>query len=290
MKQLMIITIAFLGMISICTSQTKQPTFLLTGDLKTDFLTSSEKSFLALMQDNNTPVGKKSVLLATALSAVVPGAGEFYTESYWRTGIFVAVEATLWIVNIKYNNKGNNQTTYFESYANADHGWSVVRYATWIKNNFQKLNPSDTSISPSSMFDKNGNVIWANLNKVEDEIGRGFSHVLPTYGTQQYYELIGKYPQFDKGWYYSGDPMSPFFEPVCQQFLDYAAMRGKANDYYDVASTMLELVVVNHVLSAVDAALCARSFNKLHSEASMQVLPTNGSYTVLPTLHISYSF
>jgi len=28
----------------------------------------------------------------------------------------------------------------------------------------------------------------------------GFSHELPTYNTQQYYELIGKYSQFKYGW------------------------------------------------------------------------------------------
>ncbi|MBN1407015.1 MAG: hypothetical protein JW956_04470, partial [Calditrichaceae bacterium] len=42
----------------------------------------------------------------------------------------------------------------------------------------------------------------------------------------------------------------------------YRAMRNRSNDYFNTATTMLNLMLLNHVLSAFDAALAAKQFNK----------------------------
>ena len=63
-------------------------------------------------------------------------AGQVYNEDYWIAGVFVVIEAALITTAVVYDNKGDDQTEYFESYAddytNPDHNWSVVRYAEWL--------------------------------------------------------------------------------------------------------------------------------------------------------------
>jgi hypothetical protein len=243
---------------------------------------------------------RKSPLLAGVLSAVLPGAGEFYTESYWRSGGFLVAEAGLWIVYAAYSKKGDNQTTLFQNYADAH--WSVVRYAEWIEQYATQLNPDATSITGLVMGSADmppwERVDWAALNAGEDlvaqAVGNGFTHRLPQRPQQQYYELIGKYPQYASGWDDAGSitPADIVASNVSPRFLEYSKMRGKANDFYNVASTMASLVVANHVLSALDAAWAAwQHNNNLKIEA--HVVPTNrgnGFIEFVPTATLALNF
>jgi hypothetical protein len=244
--------------------------------------------------------GRKSPLLAGLFSVVLPGAGEYYAESHWRAGGFLVAEASLWIVYAVYSKKGDNQTTIFQNYADAH--WSVVLYAEWIEQNATKLNPNATSITGLVTGPPNlppwQRVDWDRLNASEDLVaqvpGNGFTHRLPHRPEQQYYELIGKYPQFASGWDDGGyiTPEDVVTSNVSQRFLDYSKMRGKANDFYNVASTMASLVVANHVLSALDAAWAAwQHNNNLKLEA--HVVPTNrgeGFVEFVPTATLALNF
>ncbi len=136
-------------------------------------------------------------------------------------------------------------------------------------------------------------VNWSELNRMESDIagttaGMYYSHVLPAYNTQQYYELIGKYPQFNQGW----DDAPPSFnygQQLSTELLWYAGQRGQANTYYTTASTYVAIAFVNHVVSAVDAALTAGSFNRgLHASVGSARVPSFGGYTTVPTFKLSW--
>ncbi|MEN3038114.1 MAG: hypothetical protein ABDI07_03010 [Candidatus Kryptonium sp.] len=93
----------------------------------------------------------------------------------------------------------------------------------------------------------------------------GFSHTLPSYGEQQYYELIGKYHQYSPGW----NDFDRNFVPrdvselkPTQKFKFYSRERGKANDFYTIASISAFVIVANHILSAVDASITAMLKNR----------------------------
>ena len=71
---------------------------------------------------------KKSPWLATLFSLILPGAGEVYAESYWKAGIFAAIEAAVITTAIIYDGKGNDATDAFEKFADnitSTSGWSV---------------------------------------------------------------------------------------------------------------------------------------------------------------------
>ncbi|HEX9829948.1 MAG TPA: hypothetical protein VGB10_07020 [Bacteroidota bacterium] len=242
---------------------------------------------------------KKSGLQAAAMSLALPGAGEFYVGDYWKAASFLAAEVGLWIVYAAYESKGDDQTKLFESYA--DQHWSVVKYAQWVEQYGQTLNPNADPAKLSGLINPNNpnappweRVYWDRLNAAENEIGKGtrtfFSHQLPMRPEQQYYELIGKYPQFNTGWEDAQNLNEiNFHTDLTQRFLDYSKMRGEANDFYNIASTAGKLLVLNHVLSALDAAWSAASDNK-RVTMEAHVLPVQRPFGIVefvPTARVS---
>ena len=228
----------------------------------------------------------KSPWLAGALSLALPGTGEFYAESYWKAAAFFAIEVVAWTVAYSNDRKGDRKTESFQDFANQH--WSVRRYAEWSLANATKINP-DVIPSEFNVFDASGAVNWVELNKLERAIGNWYSHTLPPFGDQQYYELIGKYPQYNQGWDDATSSTFTFGDPLTQNFQFYSGERGKANDFYNTASTFVVIALVNHIISAVDAALSASSFNSFHARVDLERPPGIGIDRI-PVLKMFYSF
>ncbi|MEX2089656.1 MAG: DUF5683 domain-containing protein [Bacteroidota bacterium] len=274
---------------------------MLTGSIRNDLLATVGSTSLqdTVLHMQEGPVVRKSPVQAALYSAVLPGAGEFYAESYWKAGGFFLAEVALWGWYVVNDSKGNDQTVLFQQYA--DLHWSVVSYVEWIERYITELNP-DAGGTGGIITGNSGppwdRVDWAKLNELEERIGRrsgnGFTHRLPRRPDQQYYELIGKYPQYAGGWD-DGTNITPSdvtSSNVSARFLEYSAMRGKANDFFNVASTMASLIVVNHVLSAFDAAWSASQYNsrlQLESHLIPTVRPF-GLIEFVPTTTLTYRF
>ncbi len=272
------------------------PPVVLSGNARIDFTALHE--FPALFQEG-TPDAlqdqRKSPWLAAGLSLALPGAGEFYSGSYLKTAAFLAVEAALWIFAYKYDLKGDRQTDFFQNYANAH--WSVVDYATYALNNYA---PGGAASYPGLFIPGTQGakpwlqVNWAVLNKMESDIaqtnaGMYYSHNLPAYNTQQYYELIGKYPQFNQGWDDVQGKAFTYGDQLSSELLYYSGQRGQANTYYTTASTFVAIAFVNHVVSAVDAALTAGSYNRgLHASVGSQAVPSYGGLVAVPVLRLTW--
>lgn len=264
----------------------------LTGVLHFDSKTSFElANKISVSNENNLKASEKSPWIAAGLSAVLPGAGEFYAEHYIKSIAFFAVEAAAITFAIVYNKKGDDQTNLFQNYA--DQNWSVVRYAKWTVAHASSIN---SSVDPAKfqVFYSNGSVNWSELNRLEEAIGGYYSHRLPYKGEQQYYELIGKYPQFNVGWQQFGDDPNKAYtygDPLVPQFYDYSEMRGKANNLYNVASKAIVVVVVNHIISAIDAAWSAHSYNKdLEMHASLEQFNDGFKTVYYPQLNFKINF
>jgi hypothetical protein len=301
--------IFFLILIFIITSRAssgEKQSIHLTGNRTVDFfgsskqtlpLSSGDRTALNYLQMQQSNDDEKTPWLAGLLSLAVPGAGEVYSESYVKGAIFFGVEIGSWITAYIYNKKGNDQTTKFENYAN-EH-YSVVRYAQWVLDNLGSLNPSlDPNTYEEKIFrytppDNCGPpfpcINWNELNGLEQNIG-GFTHQLPYYGQQQYYELIGKYKQFSKGWDSQIGIDSNFVDGNAQFFM-YGEMFNKADKYYKVADAFISMIVVNHILSALDAAWTATKYNKsLHASIRMQMYDTPYGYLPGVQANMQYSF
>ncbi len=268
---------------------------VMTGNIRVDLFGTSSFSKEGLNQDEPPLVpAKKSPWLAAGMSLLVPGAGEFYAESYWKSAAFFAVGVAAWTVAYTQNKKGDDQTASFEAYAQ-EH-WDVTQYAQWTIDNIGSLNPS---VDPTeyAVFDPANNVNWGELNRLERAIGGWYSHTLPAFGEQQYYELIGKYQQFYQGWM-DANPALTTYDAVTNrlnaggtQFTYYSAERGEANDFYSTSSTAVTVAVVTHVLSSVDAAWSASSYNKqIEAGFGFKKAMDGPIFTSYPAFEVSLGF
>jgi hypothetical protein len=275
----------------------------------TGSLSADSRLVLNQYQDNavkqnsfESPADKKSVVLAGVLSGIIPGAGEVYiggTTNYIKAGAFALIEAVSIYYSISYNQRGDAQTNFFQNFADQNHRWSVVRYAQWINDN---TNGAKITINPNNALPDWQRVDWASLNEAEVALGNsgttagiGFTHKLPPHGEQQYYELIGKYPQYARGWDdYNPPPISSdksYTDYQTPEFHSYAVMRGDANDLYKVSARGTAILYVNHVLSILDAIWSSVTFNKniaLNLSYDRVNLAFVEDWT--PTLHLKYSF
>jgi hypothetical protein len=263
----------------------------LTGNVRLDLIYVVQQDTVphsgSIMERPENP-NLKSPLMGGMRSLLIPGAGEYYSERYVKSGIFFALEVAAVTTALVYNSKGNNKTDEFQNYA--DQHWSAVDYAQWINKNWANYKTSETP-APNIDIDRVKRNDFSQINTWEAAPHSiGFSHQLPPYGDQQYYELIGKYSQFKYGWdtyQYNGahDGDDGYnVDYISQQVKEYAANRGKANDYYYYAEIATALIVANHVLSALDGVWSTANYNKeITSEMGLRLQDVGGGEMTVAT-------
>jgi hypothetical protein len=268
----------------------------LTGNLYYDILNDSQQDVLydsVDMQKSALQQKMYSPMKAALYSAIIPGAGQFYTKSYWQSAAFFGSEVLLWVLYATYEGQGDTKTDEFQKYAD-DH-WSVVDYASWINANFSR----SIYIDPNVNLKPWERVHWNELNNTEAQIGgdqtiqpTGFTHQLAPHGDQQYFEMIGKYSQFGGGW----DDAAGFLKTdilngtVSPNFLKYSQMRGDANSLYDIATTVSYVILANHLFGALEAAWNASRINhKIQLQGHIQSRRIYGNLVeFVPTFHLKY--
>ncbi len=203
----------------------------------------------------------KNIKTSFILSLAVPGAGEFYSKSFIKAGAFFALEAALWTGVIVYNGKGNDGEDFYREFADAH--WQYDYYYDWFRGF------GDDSIYteqlPVTMV-----VDGAETTYVPDK-------------THDYYEMIGKYDWFVLGWedlpnrdaIRDSSAMQSEVDKILAILklhendsplrLEYMKMRKETNDYFTWSKYFIGAAILNHILSAFDAAWTAkRSNDKLY--------------------------
>jgi hypothetical protein len=202
------------------------------------------------------PAGYKSPKTALFLSAAVPGAGQIYEGSLLKAAGFVAVEAVGWTVWAVYSTKGKDIRTEFRSYA--DVHWIESDYWDWIA--------AQSGKERSDM---------AALRQWEHE---AFSHGLNQQKDQQYYEMIGKYDQFNAGW---DDASTSYLDEGwdtsqrSKRRLYYEDRRDASNQAFKKGSMGITVVMLNHIFSAIEGAFSASRHNKKLTQTSLRFEPKN---------------
>lgn len=209
----------------------------------------------------------KSLKRAFVYSMIIPGSGEFYGNSKIRAVFFFGLDATLWGLYFNYHKKGKDKEKEYLKYADAH--WDKNDYLTWLFNTYDIL--SDTQ----QYVDKNNDLVY-------------LSHHLPDSKTQQYYEMIGKYEQFSGGW----DDYN-YADSISLHRNSYVEMRHISNDFLGKAKNMASISIANHILSAFDAALSVKRYNKRgerFSRIEFKMRLAERNLEVIPKLTASISF
>lgn len=214
------------------------------------------------------------------LSVLVPGLDQYLNDRYIAASIFAGIEIGLITMAISYNNKGIEYNQALEDYANSsEFGFSRVRY---YKNIYEAINGIGTA--DPSLFDESANEaeqfkkiknsdIWNDLKSYEKDPRAGDGvHSLPNTKTQQYYELIGKYGSFYHGWKgldaLPGDYPSDREAPALIK--SYYKKRNKMNDAYKTSTIAISGIVINHLLSGLEALIDQK--RRLHLSTSQNII------------------
>jgi hypothetical protein len=201
-------------------------------------------------------------------SVMIPGGGQLYAGSKTKAFIFMGVEALAWGGYMVWHSQGKKQEKDNNSYANAN--WDPEQYTNYLIEHFGIT--SDT------------------MSYEVDGVTKTFTHHLPNTKTQQYYEMIGKYDQFNFGWtdtdYLRGKDSSDYR-------VQYLQDRNTANSKFDRAKIGAIVSIANHLFSAFDAALSARRYNRHQdsfSEISVKARMAKYEGKQIPKLIFTYTF
>jgi len=180
---------------------------------------------------------EKSTKRGFLYSLILPGAGEFYAGSKIKAAIFFGLEVAFWTGYFTYHKKGKDKEDEFLVYADAHWNEQAYRDSLLTHYNIEVDTPGVYYASETDSI-----VI---------------SHTLPSSKDQQYYEMIGKYDQFRFGWDdYDGVTFLTFNR---NSYLD---LRYDSNSLLDKANRFVMVSLANHLLSAFDAAISVRSYNR----------------------------
>ncbi|MDA0875664.1 MAG: hypothetical protein O3C45_11475 [Bacteroidetes bacterium] len=232
-------------------------------------------------------------------SAVLPGAGQWINGHRVKALVAVSLEAAIITGYVVTRQNGLRAEDDFRAFAHDQ--WNPARYASWLNDYRAYLNdelsasitappvqvvqgvdfsrPSAWSATDRAAVQQMFNQITAiERQAFHPETGAVFSHQLPDFGDQQYYELIGKYFQFAPGWEDypawrgSDDSYLPAIDPeltaadgskpnVSDTFFAYARDHADAQDLLRTASRISLLLVFNHIIAGIDAAVSAKLKN-----------------------------
>lgn len=251
--------------------------------------------------------------IAMLSSAIIPGSGQAINGKWGRAAAYFLTEAISLAYYFNQNTQAKNNERAYENYA--DQNWSPVAYAKWLVdysvanglnqdlNEFLTLNQLVNNLEPD--WEKTSND-WIKLGQqglllvravevrtpfIKDDgtIRSEFSHILQDFGSQQYYELMSKYYQFQPGWedfytsrtdpngryYGTGGNSLPFTYSWDNSMIsaDFIEGRNRAyefNQNYRKAGNILQFLVVNHVISAFDAFFTVKLKNsRIETQATM---------------------
>jgi hypothetical protein len=217
------------------------------------------------------PVGEKSVARAMLLSALLPGLGEIYAGG--RRGLvtgagLAALDAFSWWQYFDNNGKGDDEKDSYERFA-AVH-YSRDRFYGYVADTIAVFSGSDDLgfCQPGAIYDS---------VECRAQIDRVFPLSPENGGT--FHEQIDVDDRYIFGWldwnqdpprdqadlWVDWDPYSAIPEDIPTSSANrkiYRGMRDKSDDYYGKADTYAWIMVINRVVSMIDAAIMVKLRNR----------------------------
>jgi len=271
---------------------------------------------------------KKSAAKAMLMSAVFPGAGQFYVNPRnFTTYLFPLVEIGLWYGYFKFNKEGDEIVSDYKKFADI-HYRRLNQYQVQKDLILQNAGDIYTPGMQSGYNDETDQEHWL------DEWGNGAHFNLDYENTQHYYEDIGKYNQYIFGWndwydiYATLDGeiyTNPRWEfdngkwigmegptnPTSDYFLadqnsynrvsgkysgfraEYISMRRDAENTYDKATYCSFGLVLNHIAGALDALRVTKAYNLEYASSNklkIKFAPVFVNNRLSPALYFSKRF
>ncbi len=219
---------------------------------------------------------RKRTIISVVCSAVLPGLGQLYlyreTRDPWLLGrvpVYLAVEGYLWYGYNHNHDKGKDIKQDYMDYA--DEHWSLDR--------FLEQHPCCMDLPGQC-------VTWEDYNEICKDYFHYFLYTPREMDEEEYYENIGKYNAFVYGWDDWAD--QPDYWTPNRTY--YWHLRDESDKYLLRADQHLMLLIVNRVVSMLDAGLTAYRIGNgqtLEREGwSLELVPGPEA----PVLNLGYRF
>jgi len=199
-------------------------------------------------------------------SLLIPGWGQAEEGRWLKAGIYWAVEATLITGAVMAHRQGQERDREFKAYA--DEYWDFYNYRT-LRNHSHEWGTNETV--PDTSY--SGIIVIGDQNGSHELPGsweEGWNSENDPYlehyvvdRTQQYYEMIGKYAQFGRGWADYGinvpgfeqDPSWQGITYFSPNNLHYMHLRDLSNASFRLSTNLIMGTLLNHFVSALDQIL-----------------------------------
>ncbi|MCF7832576.1 MAG: hypothetical protein K9N05_03230 [Candidatus Marinimicrobia bacterium] len=208
-------------------------------------------------------IKSKSLPLGIGLSAVLPGAGQWYSGHKGMAIMYIALEAAFITGMAYFNHQGALDIEAYEDFADAH--WDV---GLWVN----KYNPT---IDPTT----HRAVVYVDNRSYSPEVESDYELMITDIQNgcedlriqkdYHFYENIGKYQQFKKGWddwvageEVPGDPLNDIYARYSDNQYNYAEMRREANVILDIGTYFATAIFLNHFISAIDAGFRIKKGNE----------------------------
>ncbi len=239
--------------------------------------------------------------IALLSSAIIPGSGQALNGKWGRAAAYFLVDVASILYYVDRNNTAKRNERAYEQYANRN--WSVLAYGQWLVEYSRANGIQNGYDAPGGLQEQvfGENPTWGNttndwqhvdletIRAVEvqtpfyylNTVASNFSHIVQDYGSQQYYELMSKYYQFQPGWQdfhtqrlVEGDNHLYRYtwdeRMLTANFMEGTARAEEFNNNYRQAGNILKLMLVNHVVSAFDAYFTVKLKNsRIETQANL---------------------
>ncbi len=223
----------------------------------------------------------RSPKVAMVLSAILPGAGEVYARNGIRAAIFGALEIGIIGAGFAYQAKGAREID--EAYSFADQHFNEQKFRRYynailkeFKQNivdstifqYAEDNPKDFSKKSKNYYDRIG-------NQAEPYV-QGWDDVAPVpYDTtnndnwrtdisdDNYHQVIdtGANGMDSSYFIFQGKDSNYVAYGYSKNQQAFDSKMSKGNSSYKISKNIFTLLIVNHILSAIDAGICAKAYN-----------------------------
>ncbi|MFN3821704.1 MAG: DUF5683 domain-containing protein [bacterium] len=218
---------------------------------------------------------------ALLLSAILPGAGQYYAGLNWTAVAFFTIEVMAWGGAIYFHNRGIDKEKEFKRFADTHFNEDLYRQKEYEL----AINPQyGDSGAFRGEYDDWIRKPWE--YRIHFLPHQGFTHDLPLPEVrqknrseeQQYYEMIGKYiRQFGFGWddKFGDDPNTPYFDGRSIHSERYMDIRFESNQMLERSTISVQVAMLNHIASALHASFSVRAMNR---KVTAQVGFRTGNY------------
>lgn len=227
--------------------------------------------------------------LAFLLSLCVPGLGQIYCKRYAKAAAFIAAEVGIVGTSVAIRSRGDEQKK--KAYAFADNHWNIDTAMNYYRkiSSHATSNPNDTakrdamndfleSVDTTALKEGAGkkdkdfyNIIY-NVGNMGNTI-QGWDDCEPRAdmitGKKEGDIITGKHKNyiilddttFWKLGVVGGKGKDSLSFGYSENFKTYRDLYRKYNDTYELSSGILYLLILNHVISALNAAIEAKNYN-----------------------------